>query len=226
MPILPFISDENLHAYVERVLYIVRSKTLDENQLFKNAVDPFSAVFDAAQQNISLKDWTAQEKSRQLQKTLQNAVGEFHQRALGSMPGWEDLATGQVVDLKNDNKKVIAEVKNKYNTAKGSDRIVIYDKLLGSLVNTYHDYTAYNVEVIPHNKGIYDKPFVPSDNQTRQRRPTNDKIRVIDGKSFYRLASGFPDALRMLYEALPKVIIDILGTSSKIHPRRIVPWHF
>jgi hypothetical protein len=39
----------------------------------------------------------------------------------------------------------------------------------------------------------------------------NEKIRVIDGKSFYAMASGHEDALRMLYMVLPKVISNILG---------------
>lgn len=216
MQLLPFISDEALIKNVKWVLSLAeKASEEEEKEFYKNAVDPFSAVFDAARQDIPLSKWMELEKVRQGQKALQNRLGDFHQAILGSMPGWEDLQTGHLIDIKNDSKKVIAEVKNKYNTTKGSDKIQIYDNLKYALGNSYNGYMAYYVEVIPKNKQVYDKPFTPSDNKTSTRRPANDKIHVIDGKSFYALASGYPDALRMLYDTLPKVIGQILSRPTE-----------
>ena len=208
---LPFISNEDLCNQVKRVLDVAKiSSTKAEGRLFDNTIDPFSALFDALIQGISLKKWLEQEKARQTQKTLQNALGDFHQEILGSIPGWASLGTGNVFDLKNDSLKIIAEVKNKYNTTKGNHKVAIYDDLSGQLKDKYRGYVAYYVEIIPKNKLAYNKPFVPSDNRTHKRRESREDIRVIDGKSFYGLATGDSEAIKKLYNILPAVIANLL----------------
>ena len=162
-------------------------------------------------QGVCLEEWMEQEKSRQIQKTLQNSLGEFHQGILGAADGWENLGTGHVFDILNKQKKIIAEIKNKYNTTKGNHKIAIYDDLVAQLNSQYKGFMSYYVEIIPAKKGAYNKPFTPSDNKTKKRRPINKSIRVIDGKSFYALATGDENALRKVYEVLPRVISDILG---------------
>ena len=210
--LLPFISNENLFKQVKHVLDIAKAASSKaEGRLFTNAIDPFSALFDALLQGISLKQWLEQEKARQTQKTLQNALGGFHQEVLGSIPGWISLGTGNVFDLKNDSLKIIAEVKNKYNTTKGNHKVAIYDDLNGQLGVGYKGYKAYYVEIIPKKRMVYDKPFTPSDNRTHQRRDAREDIRVIDGKSFYELATGDSEAIKKLYNVLPAVINNLLS---------------
>jgi len=203
--LLPYISDDNLYAKTKPLVTLVeRTADAEEQRMYRNTVDPFSALFDAAKQNITLSEWLDQEKSRQVQKTLQNAIGTFHQEILGSIPGWESLPTGGIIDVKNDSKKIIAEIKNKHNTTNSSSAEALYDHLSNVLNNTYNGYTAYHVQIIPKSRREYDKAYVPSGRQL------NEKIRVIDGKSFYAMASGQENALKMLYVVLPKVISDIL----------------
>lgn len=216
--LLPFITDDDLYAHVKKVIDLAKGALLDEStKFYSNSVDPFSALFDALWQGISLDEWIKQEKSRQNQKTLQNALGNFHQEILGSFIGWKSLGTGQVFDIVSQKQKIIAEVKNKYNTTKGNHKVAIYDDLKTSLkLSDYAGYTAYYVEVVPRGKAVYNKVFTPSDNRTHKRRPKNEKIRIIDGKSFYSLASGDSEALKKLYSALPKVICDILGRPYKV----------
>jgi len=121
--------------------------------------------------------------------------------------GWVDMEVGHVADIVNNQKMIIAEIKNKHNTTKGSDKVRIYDGLAGLLgKKEYRDYKAYYVEIIPKGAIRYDMPFVPPDNTTRTRRVANDNIRQIDGYSFYELATGEKDALKKLYKALPAAI--------------------
>lgn len=214
MSYLTFIKDEDLCAHVSWVLSYVKKPT--GKSFYKNAVDPFSAVFEASIQEVPLSKWVELEKIRQGQKSMQNKLGDFHQRILGSMPGWENLGRGNLIDVKNDEKKIIAEIKNKHNTTKGSDKIVIYDALKFALENKYLGYTGYYVEIIPKNRYVYDKDFSPPDNKTHTIRETFSRIHVIDGKSFYALASGVPNALKQLYEVLPQVIGDILGKPLEV----------
>ncbi|HEX8932202.1 MAG TPA: Eco47II family restriction endonuclease [Patescibacteria group bacterium] len=212
---LPFINTEDLRLIVEKVLRTAQAASDEaEERFYANVVDPFSAIFDSFQQGITLGDWMKQERSRHMQKTLQNALGNFHQDVLGTLHGWEVLPLGSVVDVRNTSKKIIAEVKNKFNTTKGSDKKSIYDNLLSQINGQYAGYTAYYVEVIPPTTTLYNKAFTPSDNITHERRPTNENIRVIDGKSFYALATDDPDALKKLYQVLPTIIGDILQKPS------------
>ncbi len=217
--LLPFIDDEDLIQEVRKVLDIAQiAVSSAEDSIFSNIIDPFSAVFDSQRQDIAPSEWLQQEKARQIQKTLQNAVGDFHQSILGHVDGWTNLNVGQVVDLKSDENKVLAEIKNKYNTTKGNHKKAIYDDLLSLLAHEeFRDYKGYYVEIIPKSKNPYNKPFTPSDNETGTRRPEDQNIRVIDGRSFYELVTGQPDALDKLYEVLPSVIANVTGNDdSKI----------
>jgi len=221
--LLSFISDEALFAAVKEILDAAQLEELHHNEsIFRNSVDPFSALFDAALQGITLEKWLEQEKVRQIQKSLQNGIGYFHQTVLGSCYGWEFLE--DVIDIRNNKMKIIAEVKNKFNTTKGNHKMTIYDDLRTKLDGQYKGYKAYCVEVIPKNKKTYNVEFTPPDNRTKARRPADPNIRVIDGKTFYDLATGEKDALRKLYEILPSVISEILGiplnniTDDKLFP--------
>lgn len=214
--LLPFIDDEDLIHEVRKVLDIAQiAASAAEDTIFNNIIDPFSAVFDSQRQGIAPSEWLQQEKARQIQKTLQNAVGEFHQSILGHVDGWTNLNVGHIVDLRSDSNKILAEVKNKYNTTKGNHKKTIYDDLL-SLIRQedFHDYKGYYVEIIPKSRNPYNKPFTPSDNETGTRRPENQNIRVIDGRSFYELVTGQSNALDTLYEVLPRIIADITGNDG------------
>lgn len=156
--------------------------------------------------------WEQGEKNRQIQKTLQNHVGTFHQQILGHVEGWQNTGTGNVVDLVNLNQKIVAEIKNKYNTVKGSDKVKIYDQLETQVMTKGHHFkgfTAYYVEVIPSGEQRYNKEFTPSDNTIGQQRKANPLIRQIDGYSFYALATGVPDALSQLFSVLPDAIEEV-----------------
>lgn len=210
MALLPFISDEDLYRATKTLVdaALTAEKKVDKDP-YRNVVDPFSALVDAARQHISVGDWMEQEKSRQIQKAFSNALGDFHQDILGYMPGWENAGRGGSYDVKNTGLKVIAEVKNKHNTMNARSAISVYDNLQRHL-----DYSesqvekAYLVEIVPKYPRAYESPFAPSERGTK--RPARPDIVKIDGKSFYGLASGDPDALRKLYDALPEVLGEIL----------------
>ena len=75
------------------------------------------------------------------------------------------------------------------------------------LEKNYPGYQAYYVEVLPHNRKVYNKAFTPSDNKTHEQRRERSDIKVIDGKSFYGLISGDPDFVKVLYhEYLPSAL--------------------
>jgi hypothetical protein len=211
---LKFIKKEKLFFLCKRIVDVLqKSANSKEIQLYKNIVDPFSALFDASYQGISLSQWLELEKTRQIQKTFQNEIGSFHQQILGSIDGWEDLEKGNIVDIRNNKRKIIAEIKNKFNTTKGNHKIAIYDDLNLLLNNEYKGYTAYYVSIL--TKKRINKTFIPSDNKTKQKRPENKNIIEIDGKSFYTIVTGDNNALYKLYKIIPEVLSEILNKDNK-----------
>ena len=213
MAYLSWIADEKIKACVREVLVkgFEGIQKADKN-IFRNGVDPFSALFDAACHNISLETWMTFERRRQSQKTLQNALGGFHQQVLSKVEGWH-IPDENFVDLVCESRKIVVEVKNKHNTVKKSDLKSIYDELQQAVMHKtsrYRGYTGYYVTVIPDSHVRFNRTFIPPDNATRTLKASNELIREVDGFSFYALVTEQENALQGLYRALPTIIKSVL----------------
>ena len=213
---LEFISDSELNNLISTLIRKINLAVKQKDKsVFKNVVDPFSALFDSFYQDITLEKWLDQEKNRQLQKTLQNLIGDFHQSVIGSIPGWDNLKSGKSIDLRNMKKKIIAEIKNKHNTMNSSSALAVYDKLQKHIDygDAYEEFTAYCVAIIPIRPGKLDALFAPSERGTP--RPRRENIRIIDGKSFYEIATGDPDSLQKLYTRIAFLLAKEKGSDFK-----------
>jgi len=174
--------------------------------IYKNTLDPFSAVIDCMIRDTTPLQFKKQEEARASQKTLQNKVGYFHEDTILCFHGW---SKPKLVDVTNINDKIIAEIKNKHNTTKGNHLKNIYDDLEYKLNTKYNGFTAYYVQILPKKRKVktHNKPFTPPDNVTHSNRPKNPQIRVIDGASFYEIVSGNPDFFEKLCrEYLPNAL--------------------
>lgn len=211
MQYLKFISDDDLIYAIDKVVRKIRSSNHDATKhLHKNVLDPFSAIFQGVTNSLSYNMWLEQEKARQTQKSMQNSIGDFHQDILGSIIGWKNLGVSGGLDVLNEEMKIIAEIKNKFNTTKGNHKTEIYDAIEAKLSNKkYSGFTGYYVEIIPQSRKTYNKPFTPSDNKVNKQRPINEKIRIIDGASFYSLATGSRHALKELFGVVPVVLKNV-----------------
>lgn len=211
MAFLTFIDDEKLIRIVSDILNVADNAIKkSDKDLYKNVIDPFSVLFEMAGFSTDYQQWILNEKLRQSQKSLSNRVGTFHEEILGNLNGW--LRLNDQVDIVSEEQKIIAEIKNKHNTIKGSDRKRYYDsfkELVMPKNQKYKGYTAYLVEIIPKSPQRYNKPFTPSDASTGTTCAENEFIRVIDGHSFYALATGIATALEDLFTVLPEVIHSI-----------------
>jgi hypothetical protein len=207
---LPWIEDSNLKTEVYSLLSIAKDAQIAAVDEFgKNVIDPFAAIFEMSGFDIDFNSWKISETTRQAQKTLQNHIGDFHQNILGYSIGWTNMKVGNVIDLLSESDKIIAEVKNKYNTISGGKLSDLYhsiDGLISPKSSIYKGFTAYYVAVIPKKSERYNKPFTPSDKDKGEKCPANEHIREIDGASFYSLVTGSDTALEDLFDVLPDVI--------------------
>jgi len=130
MTYVPFLQDKTFESIVCDILKNGQAAKATATKKFnRNVIDPFAILFEMASFDVDFETWHVSEVARQSQKTLVNHIGTFHQRILGSMDGWEDLGVGNMVDLCNSRQKIIAEVKNKHNTLKGSNQVDLYNEL-------------------------------------------------------------------------------------------------
>ncbi len=217
---LPFISDTDFAraaGYVVHAIHRTREKDFD---LGRNALDPFGAIFQCAALQTDLTGWKEFELQRQTTKAIQNAIGAFHQELIGSLPGWQLLPPSGGLDVLNLQKRICAEVKNKYNTTKGNHLPRLYDDLQRARQkhHTTHpgetNFTAYIVHIIPRAPRDYDRPFTPTDNKVE--RPEDPHIREITAALFYDRATGKNGALRAIYQALPSLLEEVFDIEVKL----------
>jgi len=210
MPWLSWIKDEFLQSEVGLLLSIAKeAQKAAVDEFGKNVIDPFAAIFEMSGFELNYDAWHKSETTRQAQKTLQNHIGDFHQNILGYSKYWTNKGVGNIIDLLSEKNKVLAEIKNKYNTISGgklSDLYYSLDKQISPKSSIYKGYTAYYVAIISKNGKRYNKPFTPSDKDKGEKCPLNGHIREIDGASFYGLVTGSESALADLFDILPEVI--------------------
>lgn len=226
MAYVSFIKDEDFKKVISEILVIAsESKRKADTKFNRNVIDPFSVLIEIGGFDIDFETWVISEKTRQAQKSLSNHVGLLHQKLLGSIEGWTDLGVGQLIDVVNPQKKIIAEIKNKHNTIKGADRIGLYkelDNLVMMKGHQYKDFTAYYVEIVPKKADRYNICFTPSDKSKGNKCPLNEKVRQIDGASFYALVTGIDNALEQIFLALPEVIKDCKADAKMVGAEKAV----
>ncbi|NJS36432.1 MAG: Eco47II family restriction endonuclease [Brachymonas sp.] len=155
----------------------------------------------------SAQQWEANEKQRQVQKTLQNRIGAFHQTVLGSMNGWQSLPTGGIVDVIHEERKIIAEIKNKFNTMNAGSANNLFNTLDNEVSrknSSFYGYQAYVVHIIPKTAQGVDQLFAPSNPETGKSRE-NKLIRQMDGRRFYALASGCDNAMQLVFDDMLRI---------------------
>jgi hypothetical protein len=223
MAFLKWISDENIKAAVTHLLNKAEEANAHAKDEFgKNVIDPFSAMFEMAGFEVDYNTWLKNETNRQAQKTLQNHIGDFHQTILGFSSDWDNMKTGNVMDLVSEKHKIIAEIKNKFNTISGGKLADLYHSLQGQVMpknSRYKGYTAYYVAIIPKKPKRYNIEFTPSNKEQGEKCPLNKKIREIDGASFYDLVTGHKNALENLFDVLPDVILECSKGKYKIEDK-------
>ncbi len=207
---LPFISDTEFEEHIKFLLGKANEGLIKaQKKPDRNVIDPFFAFFSMTAFKLSPVEWSHNEQLRQAGKSFENALGDFHQRLLGSINGWESLRTGGQFDVICQSRKIIAEIKNKHNTVKASDQIKTYealDDLVNKKSSRFKDFTGYYVTIIPKKPDRFDEPFTPSDRTKGKKAAAQDNVRHVDGATFYEIATGHKNVLKEIFEAIPKVV--------------------
>lgn len=203
-----FVSDED---FLECTKWVCdgysRVKLFSEQDIHRNTVDPFKLVFDIVNNQMTFEEWIENEKIRQGDKTINNRIGEFHQKLLGKVQGWEDLGTGNEskVDLRRKDNTMFIELKNKYNTVNSDSLSKVRDKL-EKILKAHPDSTCYWAYIIGKHGNSGDIIWIA------KGRSENQRLRILWGEKVYELVTGDKKALRKVWNALPIALSDILET--------------
>ena len=155
---------------------------------------------------LDFEQWKNVELTRQKDKNISNKIGEFHQKLLGGVKGWQDLQTGDVADLCNDQKTIFLELKNKDNTVKGADMIHLWERL-DEITGMYPKSIAYYAHINEKHGTSGEDAWVYQGN-------SNPNVKKIWGKNVYKLITGKQDALEKTWYALPAAISNIADSSK------------
>ena len=215
-----FVSDENFEIAVKRVLdaYKEFEKEKQDTQpldvlLDKDSptIDEFKTVFDLCSKDLTLKEWAEKEVERQLDKNINNKIGEFHQELLGYVDGWINLEKGDPtgLDLKNEEETVFIELKNKYNTMNKTSKEGC-QMALENVVEKYPNSRGYWAYVISYKyksqESIWEYSRKVNDETVKFSNP---QVRRISGDKLYEMITGDKDALEKVCRAIPLAIKNI-----------------
>lgn len=213
---LSYITDNDLFDCIE-FLYNEYEKALqgiDYDKFFKNRIDTFKMTFDKAVNNLNEQSWLAAELQRQVEKTITNHVGTFHEMLIGKIDGYTNYPVGNSYDVAKDDNTIFAEIKNKHNTVTGTHIVSLFNKIKG-YADQYPNATCYYVRIIDtaSRDEVWSFRSGTEDPVTKQKPLyEHPRIRIISGDKFYKLVTGVDDAFKQLCEIIPTAIEEWIST--------------
>jgi hypothetical protein len=205
-----YISDEQLLNCIENLhqSYLKAKNNISKKSFYTNKIDTIKLTFDAKFNNISEDDLIQSEILRQIDKSINNSIGTFHEQILGGIKGFE-LGNLSGFDIKASDNTLFADIKNKHNTMNSSSAEALFQKL-ARYADNYKKAKCYWVQILA--KGSFNENWK---GEINGKEYSHSRVFKISGDQFYALLSGQENALFQLYKALPKAINDYLKFIEK-----------
>lgn len=207
-----FITDEHLLLCIENLhnSYIKAKANITKKKFYSNKIDSIKLTFDSKFNKIGEKEIINAEVLRQIDKSINNSIGTFHEQVLGGVEGFE-IGNLSGFDIKAKNNTLFADIKNKHNTMNSSAAESLFQKL-ARYADTYKNAKCYWVQVLAKNS--FNEKW---SGEINGKEYSHSRVYKISGDQFYALLSGKQDALYKLYKALPVAISDYLASIGDKH---------
>ncbi|MCX2681032.1 Eco47II family restriction endonuclease [Galbibacter sp. EGI 63066] len=205
-----FVTDEHLLKCISNLYlsYVEAKKGFTKSKFYKNKVDTFKLTFDSKFNELSEEELIKLEMSRQIDKSVNNAIGTFHEEILGGIDGY---SSGKLsgYDIKADDNTLFAEIKNKHNTMNSSSAESAFQKL-ARYADDNRQAKCYLVQILAK------KSFLKKwEGIINRKEYSHSRVFMISGDKFYGLLTGDNNAFYKLYKALPIAVNDFLKTIDK-----------
>jgi len=200
-----FISDAHLLSCIANLhkAYLKAKNNITKKSFYSNKVDTIKLTLDAKFNNIDEESLIQAEILRQIDKSINNSIGTFHEQILGEIKGFE-VGNSSGFDIKAKDNTLFADIKNKHNTMNSSAAEALFQKL-ARYANDYKKSKCYWVQILA--KGSFCELWSGDING---KEYSHSRVFKISGDQFYALISRQEDALFKLYKALPNAIKDYL----------------
>lgn len=201
-----FISDEHLLMCIENLhlSYVKAKAEISKKKFYKNKIDTIKLTFDVKFNNISQENIIETEILRQIDKSINNSIGTFHEQILGGISGYKKGKLSGF-DIKAEDNTLFADIKNKHNTMNSSSAEALFQKL-ARYADNYKQANCYWVQILA--KSSFYEHWVGDING---KEYSHSRVFKISGDQFYALLTGNKYALYDLYKALPIAIDDFLN---------------
>src|SRR5690606_3441532 len=189
--------------------YINAKNDISKRKFYKNKIDTFKLTFDSKFNGINEEDLVQSEILRQIDKSINNSIGTFHEQLLGGIAGYE-VGNLSGFDIKANDDTLFADIKNKHNTMNSSSAEALFQKL-ARFADDYKKANCYWVQILA--KGSFNEHWRGDING---KEYSHSRVFKISGDRFYAILSNQDDAFLQLYKALPIAIKDYLqGIKAK-----------
>ncbi|MBW1618335.1 Eco47II family restriction endonuclease [Empedobacter falsenii] len=205
-----FISDEHLLNCIKNLYksYQKAKSKISKKSFYTNKVDTIKLTFDSKFNNIDEEDLIQSEILRQIDKSINNSIGTFHEQILGGIKGYE-IGNLSGFDIKANDDTLFADIKNKHNTMNSSSSEALFQKL-ARYADDYKKAKCYWVQILAKNS--FNENWK---GEINSKEYSHSRVFKISGDQFYALLTGEEDAFYQLYKALPIAINDFLETTKK-----------
>lgn len=204
-----FISDEHLLECIGNLhkAYLKAKNNLNKNNFYSNKVDTIKLTFDSTFNFIDEESLIKSEILRQIDKSINNSIGTFHEQILGGIKGFK-AGSLSGYDIKANDDTLFADIKNKHNTMNSSAAESLFQKL-ARYANDYKKAKCYWVQILA--KGSFCELW---SGEINGKEYSHSRVYKISGDQFYALLSGQQDAMFQLYKVLPIAIKDFLRAAE------------
>lgn len=207
---LGFISDKHLLSCLDNLnkAYLNAKNNISKKKFYKNKVDTVKLTFDSKFNNIDEESLIQAEILRQIDKSINNSIGTFHEQILGGVKGFQ-IGSFSGYDIKAEDDTLFADIKNKHNTMNSKSAEALFQSL-ARYADDNKKAKCYWVQILA--KKSFCKLWSGIING---KEYSHSRVHKISGDKFYELITGQSDALLQLYKILPVAIDDYLRTLAK-----------
>lgn len=233
MSYVSFMSDEHL-LYCISFLYTKYAEIKSQYTLknfYSNQIDPIKLIFDMKFFGVSEEEKITEQINVQIDKTISNYMGTFHELLIGGINGYTAHKVGDGFEITDEQReKLLANIENIHNTIIAAELYNLYIKL-ESFLNDKSNAKAYYVQIISKDGNtlsdtenwvlrmktdpLTDRKFLDSSKKNVSKIVKNNKnVFMISADRFYEILTGNKNAFAEICNALPFAINDFLSRNS------------
>lgn len=201
-----FISDAHLIHCISNLhnAYLKAKNNITKSSFYSNKVDTIKLTFDSKFNGIDEESLIQAEIMRQIDKSINNSIGTFHEEILGGIKGFE-LGNLSGFDIKAKDDSLFALFKLTEMPSKIEE--CVFDKL-AKQANLYKNSICYLVDF--SSEESYTEKFIIG---SEELSISHKRVYKISLDKFYDVLSHQENALKQLINVIP-LALEQINTSE------------